>query len=259
MKEQIEPIVSTQVDELIVKSYENRRLMGQAAASEVAEHMKQLLREKPSIRMIFAAAPSQAEMLEALAEAKDIPWERVTAFHMDDYLGLPQEAPQRFGNFLQRHLFELVKPGRIQLIDTSNGADEECLRYSALLAEAPIDIICLGIGENGHIAFNDPPVASFNEAVLIKPVELDDACRQQQVNDGCFASFDEVPTHALTLTIPMLMSGQKLFCMVPGPLKKHAVHQTLYGPVSTDCPASILRKHPACTLFVDTDSFEPSK
>jgi len=255
MVEEVKTDYSVKVDKLLVKSYKNRQLMGKAAANEIAEHIRLLLKQKPHIRMVFAAAPSQAEMLAALAADKNIPWERITAFHMDDYLGLTQNAPQRFGNFLQRHLFNLVQPGTVHLIQTSHPPDEECKRYSALLTEAPIDIICLGIGENGHIAFNDPPVASFNEEALIKVVELDDACRQQQVNDGCFALFEDVPTHALTLTIPMLISGRRLFCIVPGPSKHNAVRNTLYGPIETSCPASILRRHPACTLFTDIDSF----
>lgn len=206
--------------------------------------------------MVFAAAPSQNEFLEALVEDKDIDWSRITAFHMDEYIGLEEDAPQRFSQFLKERLFDLVKPGELHLIQSSNGAEEECRRYAELLNKAPIDIICLGIGENGHIAFNDPPVADFNDPHTMKPVELDDACRQQQVNDGCFPSFDDVPTHALTLTIPTMMSASHLFCIVPGTTKREAVMHTLNGPITTDCPASVLRNHPDCTLYVDTDSYE---
>jgi glucosamine-6-phosphate deaminase len=242
-------------DKLKVKVYENRSAMGAAAAIEAAATIKELLSRKERIRIIFAAAPSQNEFLAELVQQQGIEWSRITAFHMDEYMGLSSDAPQRFSRFLCDRLFDLVHPGELHLIQGSNRIEEEVKRYGDLIAAAPIDIICLGIGENGHIAFNDPPVADFADSHIIKPVELDDACRQQQVNDGCFPSFEAVPTHALTLTIPTMMSGAHLFCMVPGPTKRAAVEQTLRGPITTACPASILRQHAECTLFVDRDSF----
>jgi glucosamine-6-phosphate deaminase len=248
-------ILTQTVDRLRVNVYPDRRALGAATGADVAAKVRRLQVGKPNLRMIFAAAPSQNEMLETLATAKGIDWSRITAFHMDEYIGLPTDAPQRFGAFLKRHLFDLVKPGRVHLIDSSNSIEDECRRYGALLREAPIDIVCLGIGENGHIAFNDPPVADFNDPQTIKPVALDDACRQQQVNDGCFASFASVPTHAVTLTIPTLMAGAHLFCSVPGLTKRQAVQRTINGPVSTDCPSTILRQHADCALYADRDSF----
>ena len=211
------------------------------------------------IRMVFAAAPSQNEFLQALVAAEGMDWSRVTAFHMDEYIGLTSASPQRFSQFLQERLFERVRPGKVHLIDCSSTVDEECARYGKLLSEAPIDIICLGIGENGHIAFNDPPVADFNDEFIIKAVELDAACRQQQVNDGCFPDVPSVPTHALTLTISALMSGKHLFCIVPGPTKREAVSRTLHDPITTACPATILRTHPDCTMYVDHDSYGERK
>lgn len=243
------------VDSLKVKVFHDRRALGAAAGAEVAARIKQLLSEKQSIRIIFAAAPSQNELLTYLSEDESIDWSRITAFHMDEYNGLPLNATQKFSRFLSEHLFDQVKPSTVHLIDSSNESDEECRRYGELLLQAPIDIVCLGIGENGHIAFNDPPVADFKDPQVIKVVELDDACRQQQVNDGCFSSFEEVPTHALTLTIPTLLSGSHLFCVVPGPTKRKAVERTLDGPVSKECPSTILRNHPDCTLYVDRDSY----
>ncbi|MHA7749105.1 MULTISPECIES: TIM barrel protein [Paenibacillus] len=242
-------------EHLKVKVFENRQVMGAAAAVEAATKIKELLSRKDQVRMIFAAAPSQNEFLAELVNQKGIDWERITAFHMDEYIGLPDGAPQKFGQFLTDRLFKLVKPGELHLIQSSTTIDQECQRYSDLIAAAPIDIICLGIGENGHIAFNDPPVADFEDSFIIKPVELDAPCRQQQVNDGCFPDFDAVPTHALTLTIPTMMAGAHLFCIVPGSTKRAAVEQTLRGPISTSCPASILRTHPDCTLYVDQDSY----
>jgi glucosamine-6-phosphate deaminase len=247
-------VVEKTVDRLRVKVYADRRALGAAAGADVAWRMRQLQAEGRNLRMIFAAAPSQNEMLETLVAEEGIDWSRVTAFHMDEYIGLAPDAPQRFGNFLRRHLFDRVKLGRVHLIDSSNSIDDECHRYGGLLREAPIDIVCLGIGENGHIAFNDPPVADFDDLQTIKPVALDDACRQQQVNDGCFPSFAAVPTHAVTLTIPTLLAGSHLFCSVPGATKRQAVQRTLSGPISTECPSTILRRHADCTLYADRDS-----
>lgn len=243
------------VDSLRVSVYQDRLALGVAAGRDVADKIKELLSVKRGIRIIFAAAPSQNEMLEQLAQDKEIDWSRITTFHMDEYIGLPNDAPQKFSHFLCERLFNKVKPGAVHLIDSSNPIDVECSRYGTLLQEAPIDIVCFGIGENGHIAFNDPPVADFNDPLTIKAVELDDACRQQQVNDGCFPAFDQVPTHALTLTIPSLLSGAHLYCVVPGPTKRQAVGRTLNGPVSTECPSTIVRNHPDCTLYVDFDSY----
>lgn len=205
--------------------------------------------------MIFAAAPSQNEFLETLTAAEGIDWSRVVAFHMDEYIGLPVGAPQRFSQFLKEKLFDIVQPGEVHLIRSENTIEAECARYAALVNETPIDIVCLGIGENGHIAFNDPPVANFADTETIKPVELDAACRTQQVNDGCFPDFGSVPTHALTLTIPALMSARHLYCMVPGETKRQAVRETLHASISTACPATILRTHDHCTLYVDRDSY----
>lgn len=250
-----EPIRSETVDSLKVRVFASRSELGAAAGCDVANTMKELLKHKGQIRMIFAAAPSQNEFLSTLKSIEGIDWSRITAFHMDEYIALPKDAPQRFGTFLCRGLFDEVEPGVVHLIDSSSDIEAECQRYSRLIQEAPIDIVCLGIGENGHIAFNDPPVADFEEEALVKSVELDLACRQQQVNDGCFADLKAVPTHALTLTIPALFAGAHLFCMVPGVTKTAAVKRTLNGPISTECPSTILRRHSDCTLYVDRNSY----
>ncbi|WP_313132312.1 glucosamine-6-phosphate deaminase [Anaerocolumna sp.] len=249
-------VYTEKIDQLQLQVYSTREQMGIAAAYDVAASIKDLLQKKDKIRMVFAAAPSQSEFLNTLIKIKDIPWEKVEAFHMDEYIGLDLEAPQRFSGFLRRYLFDIVKPGKVHLIMPDKAdPDKECERYTKLLEEQGIDIVCLGIGENGHIAFNDPPVADFNDPKKVKIVELDQMCRQQQVNDGCFSSLDEVPSHAVTLTIPALLSAEYLFSMVPGINKKEAVHNTLRGTVTTGCPASILRTHSNCTLYVDKDSF----
>jgi len=249
------PVKTEQAERLRVKVYASRREMGAAAAADVADRMRELLGRQPQVRIVFAAAPSQNEFLESLIAEPGVDWNRVAAFHMDEYIGLPAQAPQRFGRFLEERLFRHVRPGNVHLIDGLGDPEAECRRYGELVRTAPIDIICLGIGENGHIAFNDPPVADFDDPVPMKPVELDEACRRQQVNDGCFPSLEEVPRRALTLTIPTMMSGKRLFCIVPGANKRDAVARTLHGPVSTDCPASILRRHPDCTLYTDLDAY----
>ncbi|MEF7439552.1 glucosamine-6-phosphate deaminase [Paenibacillus lautus] len=251
----IKPVLEKVQDQLKVRVYDQREAMGKAAAADIREAMQRLLAEKERIRVVFAAAPSQNECLAALIQSEGLDWSRVTAFHMDEYIGLPPSAPQRFGNFLSRQLFDRVSPGEVHLIDGLNDPEAECDRYSRLVTAEPIDMVVLGIGENGHIAFNDPPVADFADPLWVKRVELDEACRLQQVNDGCFASLEEVPTYALTLTVPALMSGAHLFCVVPGASKRAAVQRTLQGEISEACPASILRRHPDCTLYVDLDSY----
>ena len=242
-------------DRLTVKIYPSRDEMGSAAAKEIKEGIVSLLKEKREINMIFAAAPSQNEVLASLCADGDIEWGRINAFHMDEYIGLSADAPQAFGNFMRRHLFGLVPFKSVNYIDvTAVDPHAESERYSALLEKYPPDIVVMGIGENGHIAFNDPPVADFNDKVKVKAVELDSICRNQQVNDGCFERLSDVPTHALTLTIPTLVSATRLFCIVPAKTKAAAVRETLMGRIDEHCPASILRTHGNATLYLDPDS-----
>ena len=244
-----------QKDLLRVNIYETRADMGRAAAADIKECLLTLLGEKETVNMIFAAAPSQNEVLEALSTDRDIPWDRVNAFHMDEYIGLSADAPQGFGNFLKEHLFGLVPFRSVNYIDISAPiAEEECRRYAALLAEHPTDIVVMGIGENGHVAFNDPPVADFQDPYAVKPVALDPICRRQQVNDGCFASLEEVPTTAITLTVPTLLAGKHLFCIVPAKTKANAVRATLCDEIGEHCPATALRRHKSAVLYLDSDS-----
>ena len=242
-------------DKLTVKIADTRVGMGNAAGADIHAAMMKLLAEKDEINMIFAAAPSQNETLAALLTYADIPWNRVNAFHMDEYIGLPLDAPQRFGNYLNDHIFGKAPFKSINYINSASSAEEECARYTALLQKYPTDIVVMGIGENGHIAFNDPGVADFNDPVWIKPVPLDDVCRQQQVNDGCFAKFDDVPTHALTLTVPTLFKGTYLFCSVPAKTKANAVKEMLTtDKIDEHCPCTILRRHDNAVLYCDADS-----
>lgn len=246
---------SLKKDNLSVHIFENRTLMGEAAARDISNKIKELLAEKDEINMIFAAAPSQNDVLAALVADKGIEWSRVNAYHMDEYIGLDKDAPQGFGNFLKEHIFGLVPFKSVSYIDISATDPElEAERYGRLLDANLTDIVVMGIGENGHIAFNDPPVADFNDKRTVKPVKLDEICRNQQVNDGCFARLEDVPTHAMTLTVPTLVRAPYLFCIVPAPTKANAVYETLNGTVDEHCPASILRTHKNAVLYLDNES-----
>ena len=243
------------VEKLKVKVSQGRKALGRAAGEEVATRMKELLKEKKNLFMVFASAPSQNEFLEELSRSHGIDWKRVTAFHLDEYVGLPSEAPQSFGYFLRERFFRKVRPGRVHYLNgMAEELEGECRRYADLFKDHPFDIACLGIGENGHLAFNDPPYADFQDPMLVKVVELDLVSRQQQVRDGCFKNLQEVPQKAITLTIPAILSARFIYCTVPGYSKAEAVIRTLQGPISADCPASILRKHENAILFLDSDS-----
>lgn len=243
------------VDELKVYACENRTIMGELAAKDISAKIKELFATKPEINMIFAAAPSQNDVLKSLAEDKTIDWTRVNAYHMDEYIGLDKDAPQGFGNFLKEHIFGKVPFKSVNYIDiTAADPEKEAERYGKLLKANPTDIVVMGIGENGHIAFNDPGVADFNDEKVVKPVKLDEVCRNQQVNDGCFKSIDEVPTHAMTLTVPTLVAAPWLFCIVPAATKAKAVYETLNGKIDEHCPASILRTRKNAKLYLDDAS-----
>ena len=246
---------SFQKDLLAVKVYSTRDEMGRSAAEDIKTCILALLQTQDHVNMIFAAAPSQNEVLAALAEDGDIPWNRVNAFHMDEYIGLPAHAPQAFGRFLQDHIFGIVNFKSVSRMDiTASDTEQECERYASLLQKYPTDIVVMGIGENGHIAFNDPPVADFHDPKAVKAVELDEVCRTQQVHDGCFATLDAVPKTAITLTVPTLFAGKHLFCIVPAATKAQAVRATLCGEIGEACPATVLRLHKSAVLYLDGDS-----
>lgn len=249
------PEIHQKVGRLGIRVYSNRSEMGLAAAADVVNRMHEMLSEKDTINMVFAAAPSQNEFLDEICRTAHLDWNRVNAFHLDEYIGLPAGAPQRFGKFLSEHIFDRVKPGKVHYLD-GNAVDiaTECERYAKLLEEHPLDIACIGVGENGHIAFNDPPVADFDDPKAVKVVGLEERCRRQQVHDGCFPSMDRVPTHAITVTIPAIMAARHIYCMVPGSTKSTAIAQMLKGDISTECPSSILRTHDSAILYLDKDA-----
>lgn len=241
-------------DRLTVKVYGSRAEMGDSAAREAAAVIRQLLHENETINAIFAAAPSQNEFLDSL-QKEGLDWSRINAFHMDEYMGLHPDAPQGFGNFLREKLFGKASFKTVNYLNgNTENADEEADRYARLLEENPVDIVLMGIGENTHIAFNDPHVANFSDSKLVKMVDLDEACRRKQVNDGCFGKIEEVPNYALTLTVPALLKAKYIFCMVPSEKKAQAVQYTLKEEVQKKYPSTILREHPNATLYLDKDS-----
>jgi N-acetylneuraminate lyase len=243
------------VDKLNVRVYGNRQALGSAAGTDVSLRLKELLSQQEFVNIILGSAPSQNEFIQSLSEADSIDWSRVRVFHMDEYIGMSKNDQQAFSKYLQDRLVNKINLKQFYAIDGMADPYQECMRYSELLNEYPPDIVCLGIGENGHIAFNDPPVADFKDPLRVKVVEIDEPCRRQQVNDGCFPTIEDVPTTAITLTVPMLTAGIYMYCIVPGKLKAQAIKHTLHGEITTDCPATILRMHPSCTLYVDSDSY----
>lgn len=242
------------IDNLEVFVADTRQEMGEMAAFAFENEAMKLLKKDEFLRIVFASAPSQVEFLQALLDDNVLAWDKIEAFHMDEYLGLSPASPQSFAYFIEQTLLSKRDFLSINLIDGSLDVQTMIRNYSALLSSKPISMVGMGIGENGHIAFNDPPVADFNDKAWMKAVVLDEKCRIQQVNDGCFASIDLVPKTALTLTVPALFSAQSLICVVPGKLKAEAVRNTLFGEISEKCPASILRKHPNAKLFLDKES-----
>jgi glucosamine-6-phosphate deaminase len=241
-----------QRDRLRVVRLADREAIGAAAAEHVAGRLRDLLEGQANVRAIFAAAASQLEFLDHLARADGIDWARVEAFHLDEYVGLPLGDPRSFGDWLDRHIFSRVDPGRVELMN-GGAADPaaEAERYGRLLADGGLDVALIGIGENGHLAFNDPHVADFDDPLVVKPVEIDDMSRHQQVRDGAFTEFEAVPRLALTVTMSTILGSRALSVVVPGSQKASAVARTLNGPIETACPASAIRRHPDAVLFVD--------
>ena len=235
-------------DRLTVEVYPSTRAMGIAAAA----HMREAVARTGQARVIFATGNSQFPFIEALRARDDIPWDAVTAFHMDEYVGMPADHPASFRRWIRTRIEEPFRPRHVHYLQgDAPDLAAECRRFEALLREAPIDLVCMGIGENGHIAFNDPPVANFHDTAWVKVVELDAACRRQQVGEGHFPTIEDVPTHALTLTVPALVAPRAIQVVVPEARKADAVRRTIHDPVGEACPATILRRQPHARLFLD--------
>ena len=243
------------VGQMQVYIAESRAQMGEISGHDVAAMLKTLLAIKDEINVMFAAAPSQNDVLATLVSDKEIAWNRVNAFHMDEYIGLSRTAPQGFGNFLRERVFSKADFKTVNYINPEAADPQaEADRYEALLKEFPMDVCILGIGENGHVAFNDPGEADFNDPRLVKVVKLDERCRQQQVNDGCFATINDVPKTAMTVTVPGLLRAKAMFCVVPTTNKAEAVKNTVKGEINDMCPASILRTKAGAKLYLDPDA-----
>ncbi len=239
----------------LVKICADRQSLGEAAGGQGAAVLRERLAAKSVVRVIFACAPSQEATLAALTAARGIDWHRVHALHMDEYIGLPDTHPASFRRWLKEHLVAKVRPGRVDYLNgDASDAEAECRRYADWVAASPVDVCFLGFGENGHIAFNDPPVANFDDPQRVKIVTLDEACRMQQTAEGHFPTLDDVPRQAMTLTCPVLLAAEHLIASVPGPRKAEAVRQAIKGPRSTACPASAIMDHPRATVYLDAES-----
>jgi len=248
-------VFKTTIDALPVSVYASNLQAGQAAAAEAAEFLQQALQARGQANVILATGNSQLTFLETLRTIPRINWSKVNIFHMDEYLGLSANHPASFPRFLRHHFLDHLQPSAGAFFPVpGHNPDQSCREYEALLRAHPVDLCALGIGENGHLAFNDPPYADFNDPVWMKVVQLDEASRRQQVGEGHFASLDEVPTHALTLTIPALLSARKVLAIVPEARKATAVQRSLFGPIEQDCPGSVLRRNAHAHLFLDRES-----
>lgn len=249
------PVRSFIADQLRVHVFASNEDMSLAVASHVHAYLKNTLATQGSAAVILATGNSQIRFLKRLVDAGGLDWSKITLFHMDEYLGIPANHPASFRYYLKERVESLVKPKAFHYIQ--GDADlplDECARYTQLLQAQPIDLVCLGVGENGHLAFNDPPVARFDDKHLIKLVKLDDGCKMQQVKEGHFPTLESVPPYALTLTVPALCLPKKMICVAPEKRKAAPIKAALQGPISTACPASFLRQQAHCDLLLDVDS-----
>src|ERR1700690_3692327 len=233
----------------------SRKAAGEAAARSAVQALKLLDQTRSEIGVIFATGASQLETLHALTSLPDLPWKKVHGFHLDEYVGMDENHPASFRRYLRENLTGRVPMGEFFEIDgSSSDSDRVRQKYVQELRGADHQLCLLGIGENGHLAFNDPSEANFDDPDAMKLVPLDAACRQQQLAEGWFARFEDVPERALTLTIPTLLKVPKLIVSVPGRRKAQIVRRTLAEPISTECPATILRLHPDVTIYLDLES-----
>lgn len=243
------------VDQLRVRVFANQPDLATAAALEVNAYLRETMARQGSAAVILATGNSQIQFLSKLAGLSGVDWSKVTFFHMDEYLGISGEHPASFRHYLRKRVESIIKPRAFHFIEGDVLLPlEECARYTRLLQAQPIDLCCLGVGENGHLAFNDPPVARFDDPPSLKIVKLDDACKMQQVREGHFPSLEAVPPYAFTLTIPALCAARSMICLAPEKRKAEAIRRALRGPIETACPASFLRQQSHCSLLLDEDS-----
>lgn len=246
---------SFQAGKAQVEIYSSRAAQGEAAAARGLDLVRDAIGRHGHARIIVATGNSQKDVIAALVRSPGIDWNRVEVFHMDEYVGMSADHPASFRRWVRENLITRVHPGRAHLLEgDATDVAAECRRYERLLLDAPIVLCFLGIGENGHIAFNDPHIADFDDPETVKRVALDERCRRQQVGEGHFATLDDVPREALTLTCPALMRSENLICCVPEARKAEAVRRSLEGGITPDCPGSLLRTHPRATIYLDRDS-----
>ncbi|MFM6306845.1 MAG: glucosamine-6-phosphate deaminase [Dolichospermum sp.] len=251
----IEPTKSFYVDHLLVEIYSSEIAMSKSVAKITHQYLQNLLDQQNQVAILLATGNSQIRFLDNLIALGEIDWSRVILFHLDEYLGITSDHAGSFRHYLRERVEKKVNPQRFYYIegDTLQPV-AECDRYSKLLENQPIDLCCLGLGENGHLAFNDPAVADFEDPAQVKLVKLDDVNRQQQVNTGYFANLADVPQYAFTVTIPMICAAKKIICLAPDSRKSSIVQTMLRGDIITNCPASILRQQPQASLFLDVNS-----
>ena len=251
----VQPIKTTQYDQLPVAIYESNEAMGRAAALDARAAINAAIAQKGEANIILATGNSQLTFLQALRGLTGLDWSKVSVFHMDEYLGIDPHHPASFPLFLQEHFLKFVQVKAFHPVPNNPAnVEQACQAYETLLKEKPLDLVALGWGENGHIAFNDPPFAKFDDPVWVKVIKLAEASRKQQVGEGHFKSLAEVPTHAITLTIPALLAPQVVLCIVPEARKAEAVRACLTEPISEDRPGSILRRVSHARLYLDPDS-----
>ncbi len=246
---------SFDVDACTVRVFETLPALAAAAAAAAAAALTAAVVTRGEASVMFATGNSQLAFLDELAVRDDVDWSRVTAFHMDEYVGIPPSHPASFQRYMRERVAARLRVKEFHYLhgDTGDPA-AEAQRYGELLQTHPLDLCCLGVGENGHLAFNDPPVADFADPRDVKVVALDDACKRQQVGEGHFATPDDVPPEAITVTIPALLRAGRVLAIVPELRKAVPVRDALEGPVSTACPASILRTRETATVYLDLDS-----
>ncbi|WP_017317474.1 glucosamine-6-phosphate deaminase [Mastigocladopsis repens] len=246
---------SFRVDALQVQVYNSEVELAQDVAEIAQKHLQHTLEQKDAAALLLATGNSQIQFLDALIALGDVDWSRITCFHLDEYLGISADHSASFRYYLREYVEKRVRPKEFHYIEGDALQPlAQCSRYTKLLQAQPIDLCCLGVGENGHLAFNDPAVADFNDPLTLKLVKLDTVNRQQQVNTGSFPNLESVPQYAFTVTIPMICSAKKIICLASAKRKAKIVKQILEGDITTDCPASILRTQPQATLFLDVDS-----
>jgi glucosamine-6-phosphate deaminase len=241
------------VDQLTIQIYKDKFEMGRAAADSAEKHISDAINKKGEAVIILATGASQFEFLDSLSE-KQIDWKKVIAFHLDEYVGIPDTHPASFRRYLKERIIEKVGIGTYYLIEgDTEDSEKECNRLGNLLEKYPVDVAFVGIGENGHLAFNEPP-AQFNDNMKYKIVELDEKSRKQQLGEGWFKKLEEVPKFAITMTVPAIMESRAIICTVPDARKARAVKNTLNSKISPEFPASIIREHPNATLFLEQNS-----